>query len=139
VTVNDTERAAKAEQTELNRRMVVMSAESTVAEVRIAELADRQRAAWRRHRAAKGLVTRALKDGNAERIAAAGARAGGSALRNGPGPGRFRHGPGASAPGSGRVTERVPAGEGSAARGALLTFPVLGRSSVPSWHGPCDS
>jgi hypothetical protein len=69
--VSDADRAAEAEQAELNGRMVVMSAERAATEARFAELAERQQAAWRRHRAAKGLVTRALKDGNAERITAA--------------------------------------------------------------------
>jgi hypothetical protein len=37
----------------------------------MAGLAATQTAAWRRHRAAKGLVTRALKDGSADKIASA--------------------------------------------------------------------
>jgi len=51
--------------------MTVSEAERTVAAARMADLVAAQTAAWRRHRAAKGLVTRALKDGSAERIAAA--------------------------------------------------------------------
>lgn len=51
--------------------MAVSDAERTVADARMADLAAAQTAAWRRHRAAKGLVTRALKDGSADRIAAA--------------------------------------------------------------------
>lgn len=62
------------EQRELDARMVVMSAESTVASARIEELAQQQRAAWGRHRAAKGLVTRAQRDGDAAKIATAVAR-----------------------------------------------------------------
>jgi hypothetical protein len=64
----------EAAQAELDARMAVTAAERTVADVRFAELAERQRAAWRRHRAAKGLLTRAQKDGSAEKIAAAAER-----------------------------------------------------------------
>jgi phage protein D len=63
--------AYEAESRKLSDQIVVSSAEGTVASVRINELAEQQRAAWRRHRAAKGLVTRAMKDGSAEKIAAA--------------------------------------------------------------------
>ena len=59
------------EQRELDARMVVMSAESAATSARFEELAEQQRGAWRRHRAAKGLVTRAQRDGDAARIAAA--------------------------------------------------------------------
>jgi len=51
--------------------MVVSEAERTVADVRMGDLAAAQTAAWRRHRVAKGLVTRALKDSAAGKIAAA--------------------------------------------------------------------
>jgi hypothetical protein len=75
VSGDDARRAAyEAEQAELSARLAVTSAESTVASARIADLAERQRAAWRRHSAAKGLLTRAMKDGNAEKIAVARAR-----------------------------------------------------------------
>lgn len=59
------------EQTRLHELMAVNSAERAVADVRMADLVAAQTAAWRRHRASKGLVTRALKDGGAEKIAAA--------------------------------------------------------------------
>ena len=55
----------------LHELMAVSEAERAVAQARIADLSATQTAAWRRHRAAKGLVTRALKDGSAEKIAAA--------------------------------------------------------------------
>ena len=51
--------------------MAVSEAERTVADARMADLTAAQTAAWRRLRAAKGLVTRALKDGSAEKIATA--------------------------------------------------------------------
>ena len=60
-----------AERARLHELMAVSEAERTVAAARMAELVAAQAAAWRRHRAAKGLVTRALKDGNADKIAAA--------------------------------------------------------------------
>jgi len=59
------------ERARLHEMMAVSEAERTVADARMAELTAAQMAAWRRHRAAKGLVTRALKDGSAEKIAAA--------------------------------------------------------------------
>jgi hypothetical protein len=59
------------ERDRLHEMMAVGAAEWTVADVRMADLAAEQTAAWRRHRAAKGLVTRALKDGSADKIAAA--------------------------------------------------------------------
>jgi hypothetical protein len=68
---SDQDHRAETEQAELNGRMVIMSAERAATEARFAELAEQQRAAWRRHQAAKGQVTRALKDGSAGRIAAA--------------------------------------------------------------------
>ena len=58
-------------QARLDEKMGVDTAERAVADVRMADLAAAQTAAWRRHRASKGLVTRALKDGSAETIAAA--------------------------------------------------------------------
>jgi hypothetical protein len=42
-----------------------------VTDLHMADLTAGQTAAWRRHRAAKGLVTRALKNGAAGKIAAA--------------------------------------------------------------------
>jgi hypothetical protein len=59
------------ERARLHELMAVSEAERAVADVRMADLAATQTAAWRRHRAAKGLVTRALKDGSADKIAAA--------------------------------------------------------------------
>jgi hypothetical protein len=58
------------EQARLDELMAVNSAERAVADVRMADLAAAQTDAWRRHRASKRLVTRALKDGSAEKIAA---------------------------------------------------------------------
>jgi hypothetical protein len=55
----------------LHELMAVGEAERTVADVRMADLKAAQDAAWRRHIAAKGGVTRARKDGSAEKIAAA--------------------------------------------------------------------
>lgn len=60
-----------AERARLHELMAVSEAERTVADVRMSDLAAMQTAAWRRHRAAKGLVTRALKDGAANKIVAA--------------------------------------------------------------------
>ena len=68
----EAERAAA--QAELDARMAVTAAERTVADVRFGELADRQRAAWERHRAAEDLLTQARQDGGAEMIAAAAER-----------------------------------------------------------------
>jgi hypothetical protein len=59
------------ERARLHDLMAVSEAERAVADVRMADLAAAQTAAWRRHRAAKGLVTRAVKDGAADKIAAA--------------------------------------------------------------------
>ena len=59
------------ERARLHELMAVSDAEGAVADVRMADLAAAQTAAWRRHRAARGLVTRALKDGSAEKIATA--------------------------------------------------------------------
>jgi len=62
---------AAAERAKLNEAMVVMSAELPVINARMADLVEVQRAARARHIAAKGQVTRALKEGSAEKIAAA--------------------------------------------------------------------
>jgi hypothetical protein len=51
--------------------MTVSEAQGTMADARITELKAAPDRAWRRHIAAKGLVTRARKDGSAEKIAAA--------------------------------------------------------------------
>jgi hypothetical protein len=61
----------KPERARLYELMAVSEAERAVAGVRMADLAAGQTTAWRRHRVAKGLVTRALKDGSADKIAAA--------------------------------------------------------------------
>jgi hypothetical protein len=60
-----------AERARLHEMMTVGAAERTVAELRMADLKAAQDAARRRHIAAKGLVTRARKDGSAQKIAAA--------------------------------------------------------------------
>lgn len=60
-----------SERARLHELMAVSEAERTVADLRMADLVAAQTVAWRRHCAAKGLVTRALKDGDAARIAAA--------------------------------------------------------------------
>jgi hypothetical protein len=60
-----------ADRIRLHELMAVCEAERAVADVRMADLAEAQTAAWRSHRAAKGLVTQALKDGGADKIAAA--------------------------------------------------------------------
>ena len=60
-----------AERAKLRELIAVSEAERTVADVRMTGLAAAQQCAWRQHNAAKGLVTRALKDGSAEKIAAA--------------------------------------------------------------------
>ena len=62
------------ERARLHEMMAVSAAEGTVASAGMAELKAAQDLAWRRHNAAKGLVTRARKDGSAEKIAAAVAR-----------------------------------------------------------------
>lgn len=62
---------AAAERAKLNEAMVVMSAERPVIDARMADLVEVQRAARARHIAAKGQVTRALKEGSAEKIAVA--------------------------------------------------------------------
>ncbi len=60
-----------AERARLHEMMAVGEAERTVADARMADLKAAQDAARRSHIAAKGLVTRARKDGSAEKIAAA--------------------------------------------------------------------
>ena len=65
---------AEAEQTRLDNAIVVSRAEGVVTEVRQVELVALQAAAWRRLSAAKGRLTRARKDGSAEKIAAAARR-----------------------------------------------------------------
>lgn len=59
-----------AERARLHEMMAVGEAERTVADARMADLKAAQDAARRCHIAAKGLVTRARKDGSAEKIAA---------------------------------------------------------------------
>ena len=70
----DVQAAADAEQAKLDGMFAVTDAMRSATEPRMAELAEAQKAAWRRHSAAKGRMTRAQRDGNAERIAAAKAR-----------------------------------------------------------------
>jgi hypothetical protein len=65
---------ADAERTRLHELMAVGEAERSVADARTADLKAAQDAARRRHIAAKGLVTRAQKDGSAEKIAGAAER-----------------------------------------------------------------
>jgi hypothetical protein len=62
---------ADAERARLHQMMAVGDAERAVTDVWMADPKAAQDAAWRRHIAAKGLVTRARKDGSAEKIAAA--------------------------------------------------------------------
>lgn len=64
----------EAAQQTLNGTMAVGAAEGVIAEVRQAELVAEQLAARRRLAAARGLLTRARRDGGAARIAAAAAR-----------------------------------------------------------------
>lgn len=59
------------ETAKLNEAMVVMSAEREVTGARRADLAEAHRGARARWIAAKGRLTRAMKDGNAAKIAAA--------------------------------------------------------------------
>lgn len=61
----------EAERARLHEMMAVGEAERSVADVRIADLKAAQEAARQRYIAVKGLVTRARKDGNAEKIATA--------------------------------------------------------------------
>ena len=69
--MSDAADRASAEQAKLNEPMVVTSAESAVRAARMAELVEAHRAARARLSAAKGQLTRAMKDGSADRIAAA--------------------------------------------------------------------
>jgi hypothetical protein len=62
---------ADAERARLHEMIAVGAAERSVADVRMAGLVAAQNAARRRHIAAMGLVTRARKDGSAEKIAVA--------------------------------------------------------------------
>jgi hypothetical protein len=66
--------AADARDAKLRETIAVGEAERVVGSARMAELTTIWRAAVRRHRAAKGLLTRARKDGSADKIAAAAAR-----------------------------------------------------------------
>ena len=72
--MSDAADRAAAEQAKLNEAMVVTSAESAVRDTRMVELVEAQRAARARWSAAKGRLTRAMKDGGADRIAAASER-----------------------------------------------------------------
>ena len=58
----------------LNEIIAVIAAERAAAGARYAGLVAARQRAYRRHAAAKGLLTRARKDGNAARIAAAARR-----------------------------------------------------------------
>jgi len=69
--VSAAEDRAAAEQAKLNEAMVVTSAESAVRGSRMADLVEAQRGAGARWSSAKGQLTRAMKDGSADRIAAA--------------------------------------------------------------------
>jgi hypothetical protein len=60
-----------AERNTLNAAFAVSTAEGTVATARESDLVQQQTAARRRWTAAKGLLTKARKDGNAAKIAAA--------------------------------------------------------------------
>jgi hypothetical protein len=68
---NEAEDREAAERAKLNEAMVMMSAENSVINIRVAELAEMHRSARARWSAAKGQLTRAMKDGSAEKIAAA--------------------------------------------------------------------
>lgn len=63
--------AHAAERDQLNRMIAVSEAESAVATARVHDLAEQQLAARRRWSAAKGLVSKARRDGSAAKIAAA--------------------------------------------------------------------
>jgi hypothetical protein len=65
---------AARERAKLSEAMAITAAESVVTNARMAELVEAQRVARARHAAAKGPLTRAMKDGSAEKIAAARAR-----------------------------------------------------------------
>jgi hypothetical protein len=59
---------------QLNEITMVIAAGRAAASARYADLVAARQRAYRRHAAAKGLLTRARKDGNAARIAAAARR-----------------------------------------------------------------
>jgi hypothetical protein len=63
--------AHDAERDQLNRMIAVSGAESAVATARVQDLAELQLAARRRWSAAKGLLSKARRDGSAAKIAAA--------------------------------------------------------------------
>ena len=65
---------ASAERARLHEAMAITAAERTVTSARMADLVEAQRAAQAWYSAAKGLLTKAMKDGSAEKIAAARAR-----------------------------------------------------------------
>jgi hypothetical protein len=65
---------ATGERAKLSEALAVTSAESVVTSARMADLVEARRAAQARHAAAKGLLTRAMRDGSAEKITAARAR-----------------------------------------------------------------
>lgn len=65
---------AAAEQAKFGELAVVTTAESIVRNSRITELVAQQKAAYRRVPAARGRLTRARKDGDAEKIAVAARR-----------------------------------------------------------------
>jgi hypothetical protein len=69
--VSAAEDRAAAEQAKLDEALVVTSAESEVCHSRMADLVEAHRGARARWSAAKGQLTRAMKDGSAGRIAAA--------------------------------------------------------------------
>ncbi len=65
---------AASERAKLSEAMAVTAAEGVVTSARMADLMEAQRAARARHSAAKGLLTKAMKDGSAEKITTAQAR-----------------------------------------------------------------
>lgn len=69
--MSDAEDKAAAERAKLNEAMAITSAESTVTAARMADLVEAQRSARRRWSAAKGGLTKAMRDGSAEKIATA--------------------------------------------------------------------
>jgi hypothetical protein len=68
MTARDHWEQARAGHAETAGHIVVMKAEGAVRDTRSAGLAAEAAAAWRRHRAARGQVTRALRNGDAEKI-----------------------------------------------------------------------
>jgi hypothetical protein len=72
--VSGTDERAEAERAKLHEAITITAAESTVTSARMADLMEAQRAARARPSAAMGLLTKAMKDGSAEKIAAARAR-----------------------------------------------------------------